>query len=137
MKKEVIILRAVSNAGKTTFASLFERQEGWVVVSADDYFESEGGHYNFDPSLLPRAHGECQKSFVTFLNEPSIKGIVVCNTNCNPKDFRFYEKEAEKVGATVFHVVLERRHNKFNHHKVPFEVMERQEKTLRANLKLK
>jgi cytidylate kinase len=51
------IICGLPGSGKTT---LGRRLCGNNCVSADDYFYDIDGEYNFNPALLPLAHGECQ-----------------------------------------------------------------------------
>jgi predicted kinase len=136
MNKQIILLRSVSGAGKSTFAKLLTSRIGWVSVCADDYFTDADGNYNFDATKLSNAHAECKVNFMEALAESTVEGIVVANTNTTPAECKFYEQEAKKVGATVFHIVMENRHGNSNVHNVPVNVLERQEANIRNSLQL-
>lgn len=136
-EKNIIILRGCSNNGKSSFAKLLCKHRGTVSVEADKFFTHEDGSYHFDASLLGRAHLQCQETFKKFLAEPSVEVIVVSNTNCSPRDMKFYEDEANKRGYRVTYLVLERRHDNINSHGVPENVLANQEEKLRNSLKLR
>lgn len=136
MKKNVIITRAVSGSGKSTFASLLSKHIGVVTVCADDFFTRADGSYHFDATLLGRAHKNCQFMFDQALKEPTVETIIVANTNTTESDFKYYEEQAKKFGATVFHVVLENRHGSSDVHGVPDAAKEKQRGRLANSLKL-
>jgi len=135
-QKTVVLLRAVSGAGKTTFANILADQEGWVVVSADDFFTDSEGNYNFDPSKLYAAHRNCQNRFMSYLDSEEIKGIVVANTNTKQKDFAFYENAAKQYGALFISLVVENRHGNSDVHNVPDTVKQAQASFIMSSLKL-
>lgn len=129
----VILLRSVSGAGKSTVANLFAEPK--VIVSADAYFE-KGGGYDFDPSKLGDAHRECQNNFECALQDPSIKNIIVSNTNVKPSDYQYYIDTAAKYGIKVVSLIVEKRHDGKNAHGVPDFVLQRQHDSLKNDIKL-
>lgn len=52
----LFLIRGLPGAGKNFLGNLLSPGN---VYSADDFFDGPNG-YNFDPSLLPQAHAECQ-----------------------------------------------------------------------------
>jgi len=134
--KTVVILRAVSGAGKSTFANVLTSMPGWVTVCADDYFTDAQGNYNFDASKLYAAHSACQKKFMDHLNDKEILGIVVANTNTKKRDFSFYENAAKQRNATFISLVLENRHGNTDVHGVPETVKQAQADSIRTSLLL-
>jgi predicted kinase len=134
--KNIIILRGVAGAGKSTVAALFANA---VTVSADDYFTHSDGSYHFDASKLKLAHEHCQSEFVAHCqseSEMGVETIVVANTNIMPEHFAFYENFAKAMGHKVFHIVIENRHGNQNTHNVPATVLMNMEVNLRDNLTL-
>ena len=131
--KNVIILRGVSGAGKSTVATLFGNP---AIVCADDYFTDSDGIYRFNAAELPQAHVQCQKRFMDAMNNPDVETVVVANTNILPTHFAFYEKQAQEFNARVFHLVIENRHGNQNTHNVPATVLMNMETSLRDNLTL-
>jgi uridine kinase len=134
--KTVVVLRAVSGAGKSTFANILTSMPGWVTVCADDYFIDDQGNYNFDASKLDAAHSECQQKFMDHLNDKEILGIVVANTNTKKRDFGFYEKAAKQQNATFISLVLENRHGNTDVHNVPETVKQAQANSIKTSLLL-
>jgi hypothetical protein len=134
--KSVYILTGVSGAGKSTVAEDLVSQGG-VICCADDYFTDADGVYTFVPERIWAAHKQCQEKFKLALTKPDVTRIVVANTNTTPKDYKFYEEWAEKGGAKVFHLVVQNRHGGQNKHNVPEETLQKQERNIRDNLKLR
>lgn len=135
-ERNLLILKGVSSAGKTSFSDLIAEPK--VVCSADDHFyENLVGEYKFIAEEVPLAHTKCRKKFDFYIDNLSVKNIVIANTNVSPSHYQYYVDEAEKRGIRVTYVVLERRHNNLNTHNLPEHVLERQENTLRQNLKLR
>ncbi len=133
-ERSVVLLRGVSGSGKSTVANLFAEPK--VVVSADAYFEKNGG-YDFDPSKLGHAHNECKNNFECALRDPSIKNIIVSNTNTKPSDYQYYIETARQYGVKVISLVIEKRHEGVNIHNVPDFVLDRQHDSLMKDLKLR
>lgn len=133
MEKTVIIIRGISGSGKSTFAKLISEPK--VVCTADDFFEKDG-QYNFDPTKLGVAHGQCMLKFERALNNPEVENIVVANTNTKPSDYKFYVERASEFEIPVFFVVLEKRHSTENVHGVGEETLKRQLDNLNKDIKL-
>jgi predicted kinase len=133
--KTVILLRACSNAGKSTFAEYLQSFTGYAVICcADDYFYQDG-EYKFNPQGLGAAHGECRRKFVESV-ESGKELIIVANTNTSPKEFQFYIDNAEDCGYRVFSIILEKRHEKLNDHNCPDTSIMKQSENIKQSLKL-
>lgn len=131
----VLILRAVSGAGKTFFANTLKSlYPAAVIVSADFYFEKDG-RYEFDASKLGAAHKSCQEAFDRAIDAKS-ELIIVSNTNCNIRDAAYYDSEAKAAGYNVIYLVVENRHGGHDNHGVPMNTIRTQENNLRNSLKL-
>jgi predicted kinase len=86
--KEVIILRGIPGAGKTTYAKRFHPKA--IVVSADDYFiDPKTRTYNFQRHNLRAAHRYCWHEFVNAIARGAPE-IVVDNTNIKVREFKPY-----------------------------------------------
>jgi hypothetical protein len=133
--KKVILIRAVSGAGKSTFAEMLAPDS--CICCADDFFTDEQGNYNFDASKLGQAHKACRDKYLKLVDHPYVDLIVVSNTNTKESDYKFYLDEAEKRGIMVFSLVLENRHGGKNIHGLPDHVLERQEQNIKNSLKLR
>lgn len=121
--KQVIILRAISGAGKSTYARSLPAQ---VVCSADDYFTVDG-EYRFDKTKLGEAHGACFRKYIQALQERADGLVVVDNTNIGVVEIAPYMLAASAYGwAAELHelrVTLEVAVAR-NVHKVPHEVLQ-------------
>ena len=72
MTKQIIILRGVPGAGKSTLAQQIiadarTKGEKAVAFSPDDYFTTPTGEFRFDSAQLPQAHVSCFRRFLKFL----------------------------------------------------------------------
>lgn len=134
-QRNCIIIRGVSGAGKTTFCDLISEPK--KVICADDFFTDTNGNYNWNGSLIGRAHENCHHLFDWALKDDKIENIIIANTNTKPSDWKYYEDKAREAGLRVTFIVLENRCGSKNVHNVPEETLQRQEKTIRENLKLR
>ena len=136
MNKTVIILRAVSGSGKSTFANyIASLDKSAVVCCADDYFELNG-EYKFNPNELGTAHAACLQKFKYALRNDLVNTIIVANTNTTEREIRPYLFEARKFNAIIHFVVLENRHGGNDVHGVPEGIKDKQKNRLLASLKL-
>ena len=120
--KNLVLIRGVSGAGKSTFAKLICD----IVFEADQYFvDRETGKYVFDPAKLNTAHKVCQNN-VKRAMEGGAEKIAVANTFANEKDFAPYCELAGKYGYQVTICVVENRHMGQNIHNVPKNILDRQ-----------
>ncbi len=142
-EKAILILKACSGAGKTTFANFLQSiYPDAIVVSADDYFYSNydgsnpDGDYKFNPEKLGSAHGACRRKFQKAVDSGA-KCVIISNTNVEKSHWEFYEEYGKEKGYRVFFIVLERRHSGTNKHGVDESTLTRQENKLRNSLKLR
>jgi hypothetical protein len=75
----IIILRGISGSGKSTVARKIQELYGSQVVicSADKYFATPEGEYQFDASRLSEVHMLCRQSVFQALEDKSQKRVVV------------------------------------------------------------
>lgn len=98
----IIILRGLPGAGKSTWAQLFldyAESQGMTAehCSADHFFEDEEGNYNFNPRYIEDAHVSCYQSYTYALDE-EVDLIVVDNTNTQLWEVSPYRMEALNLG---------------------------------------
>ena len=117
MDKTLYLIRGVAGAGKTTLATDLAESLNLVMFEADDYFYDRGGNYNFNPSLLHKAHNECQEKTEECM--VSCKGVVVSNTFTTEKELKPYTDLAKKYDYRVVSLVVENRHGHKSVHNVP------------------
>lgn len=118
IQPKMTLVRGVSGSGKSTFADYIMSAFG-LVFSADDYFTDGWGGYDFDPSLLPLAHEDCQKRARNAMEYGA--DFAVANTFTQEWEMEPYFKLAEEYGYCVFVVIVENRHGGQNEHGVPEE----------------
>ena len=95
----LVIMRGLPGSGKSTLARKLAGNSG-IICGADDYFYDEKGVYQFNPSLLPKAHGACKQKVKTAM-EKGISPIIVDNTNTRRSEYRQYVAMAEEHGYNI------------------------------------
>lgn len=103
-KKIVILMRAPSGFGKSTWIRNNTVPDKTAVCSADDFFVARGhGKYAFDPKLLARK--SCLDKFRAAM-AANIEVIVVDNTNLRKSWYKDYVSLAKENGYKVFQKCL-------------------------------
>jgi len=137
-KKELILVRGVSGAGKTSFVEtmmfLHQKYDNTIVeeVSADKYFIDEDGIYNFKKHELPLAHKfsqDCVEDMmfniakyvynVRSVNDYINHYIFVHNTFTQEWEMKVYRRLAYYYGYKVRHIIIENREETKSIHDVP------------------
>ncbi len=95
---DVIILRGIPGSGKSTYADSVS-DDDTTICSAYQYF-TISGYYEFNPSLLRKAHNRCYDRFISAM-EFGRKLTIVDNTNTRLWEFERYLDSAESYGAKV------------------------------------
>ena len=113
MGKELIIIRGLPSAGKTTVAKMFGR----AICSADDYF-TYGEKYLWTAEETGTAHRWCQRKCRRFM-ERGIGRVIIANTNTTEKELQPYIDLANEFDYMIFSIIVETRHNNKNNHNVP------------------
>ena len=118
---DLILLRGVPGSGKTTLANVILQQSNnnpQEILSADDFFESDNGEYNFDPTKIKEAHNYCQFRCSERMRQQKVR-IVVANTFTQEWEMDEYFKMAERYNYRVHTIIVENRHGNENIHGVP------------------
>ena len=118
----LILVRGVSGAGKSTIAPMFKNA---VLVSTDDFFLDEYGDYVFDANSLVINHQKCQFA-VNMMMQDNEELIVVHNTFTADWEMDAYFDLARKHGYTIHTMIVENRHGSKNVHDVPQDVVKAQ-----------
>lgn len=101
-----IIIRGVSGTGKSEFVKTLQSLNKDISrVSADDFFVTEDGRYEFDAALLGQAHDKCYNDFCKYILEG--KSVIVDNTNTTESQFQRYQEFAESHDIKVNIVVID------------------------------
>ena len=136
--KDLIILRGVPNAGKSSFAELLHYgNENSVICSADEYFMDQKGRYKFSMDKLPIAHEYCYaKAKRAMMEETSL--VIIDNTNSCPKEFQKYIDMAHEYGYNYQTIIVEKCHKDGNNgHNVPEETRTKMEEKIKNSICLK
>lgn len=105
MKKTVVILRGLPGSGKTSLSKMFRAHQ---YISMDLFWTRGATPYKFDYEKLPEAIRWTRTQFSNALNSAGADLIVVDNTNYAKQHFQYFLDEADRVGATVHIVHVER-----------------------------
>ncbi len=118
---ELILLRGLPGSGKSTLAKVILQLPSNTepeVLSADDFFETKDGEYNFDSTKLKEAHNYCQFRCSERMRQQKSR-IVVANTFTQEWEMDEYFKMAERYNYRVHTLIVENRHESENIHGVP------------------
>ena len=124
---ELILLRGLPGSGKSTLAKIILQLPSNVepeVLSADDFFETKEGIYNFDATKLKEAHNYCQFRCSERMRQQKSR-IVVANTFTEEWEMDEYFKMAERYNYRVHTVIVENRHGNINVHGVPEDKLQK------------
>jgi NEDD4-binding protein 2 len=111
--KELILVRGISGAGKSTFAKLL----GGKHIEADMFFMKDG-KYQFDFTKLKDAHRWCNTIVGGWMSDGEER-IVVSNTFTQEWEMKDYYDWAKDFDYKVFSIIVENRHGGINEHGVP------------------
>ena len=138
-KRDLYIIRAVSGAGKTSFAESLvdslDSKYSSVVCCADDFMINDIGEYEFDVKKLSLVHNKCREKFLEAI-ENEVNLIIIANTNTELSHFKFYYDKGIENGYRVTVLVLENYHGNKDIHNVPPETLQRQRICITKSLKL-
>lgn len=118
--KELIIIRGVPGAGKSTFADSISGPHGEVFESDDYFYEhGEGSGYDFDPSKLGEAHEWCRSRVESAMRDRGVQRVIVANSSSRVWEFLSYVSMAGKYGYRVNSLIKENRHRGTSTKSVP------------------
>ena len=136
MNKELAIMRGTSGSGKSFKAKQLAGENG-VICSADDFFIERGkGEYAFDPSLLGRAHQQCQNK-ATEAIQKGLSPVIIDNTNTRLWEMKKLRPIVELAQSLGYNIRIEEPETDWwkernidemvnkNSHGVPREAIER------------
>ena len=92
----IIILRGLSGSGKSTVAKKIKELYGDIVVicSADKFFITPDGKYEFDPHRLSEVHQLCKESVLKALaNDGQKRVVVVDNTHSSYREYSYCDSK--------------------------------------------
>ncbi|KAF2366063.1 Smr domain [Trinorchestia longiramus] len=86
--KIMVIMRGLPGSGKSTLARKIINGRG-MILSADDYFMTASGHYNYNPDKISDAHQYTQNKARKCIAD-HVNPIVIDNTNLQKWEMRPY-----------------------------------------------
>ena len=125
--KNLILLRGLPGAGKSTLAKLICNQH----VEADMYFQKDG-EYKFDASKLKQAHEWCRERTEQYMRQGF--NVVVSNTFTTEGEIAPYINLAYKHKYRLTTIVVENRHGNSSVHSVPQETIEKMKSRFQIKL---
>ena len=96
-KNTLVIMRGLPGAGKSTYAA---ENFNSLVISADDWFMTEDGEYDFRPWEIGRAHEDCKLRLLKAMQK-GLYTIVLDNTHTQWWEAEFPIAMAEAFGYKV------------------------------------
>ncbi|MBK9283374.1 MAG: AAA family ATPase [Sphingobacteriaceae bacterium] len=129
--KELILLRGLPGAGKSTLASLLSEKK-YPVLSIDDYFTDENGYqFEFDKNHL--AYKQClDRTENAMLKQ--IEKIFVANTFTLDWEIEPYFLLAEKNNYRTHVLTVENYHKSKNIHQINDEQIQKMAVKYKVNL---
>ena len=117
--RNLILLRGVSGAGKSTVAELFIDA---TIISTDDFFMVDG-EYKFDANSLIENHLKCTVKAEQAMHiahvEDVMHTLVIHNTFTKDWEMQPYLVLADKYRYMVHTLIVENRHGSESIHDVP------------------
>ena len=141
----LILVRGVSGAGKSTIGELFDDGATTKVLSTDDMLVSQG-FYRFDASMLGEYNAATIKKVKEIMIDYDWKikdddygwfptnRIVVCNTFTEVWEMQPYLDLAEEYKWCVHTIIVENRHDSDNIHNVPTDTIKAQKERFEVYL---
>ncbi len=108
--KDLIILRGVPDAGKSTIANMMVTPE--CICTADGYLMLDG-EYVWNYERTKEAHKQCRKKAKQLMHSGA-SSVVIANTNTEPLEFKFYEDTGKANGYRIHYLVVENRENRLD-----------------------
>lgn len=120
----LILLRGLPGAGKSTLAKVLSENGKYPVFSVDDYFTDEKGNYCFKHSENHLAYEKClQQTEQAMKNK--VPKIFIDNTLTLDWELKSYFTLAEKYQYTAHVLTVENYHGNANIHEVSNEQLEK------------
>lgn len=117
MRGKLIIMRAASGAGKSTWIKTHV-PEAFVCSADNGMIDPRTGIYDFKPEKLHRAHKDCFSGIENAMKD-GLPLLVLDNTNLQRKWYKPYVELAAKMGYEVYQKHLTTQFQ--NTHAVPDE----------------
>lgn len=113
--KDLILLRGLPGAGKSTLAKVLSENGKYPVFSIDDYFTNSNGEYHFEFDKNHLAYKQCEEDTRKSM-EQGISKIFLDNTFTLEWEMEPYFKMASELNYRVHVFTVENRHSGKNVH---------------------
>jgi predicted kinase len=120
----LILLRGLPGAGKTTFAKLISQDGIYPVISVDEYFENESGEYHFRFEENHIAYQQCFEKTKTALQEGN-ELVIVHHTFTMDWEMEPYQKLSKEFDCRLHVLTVENYHHSENTHDISKEQIEK------------
>jgi hypothetical protein len=131
---DLILLRGLPGAGKSTLAEILSENRKYPVFSVDDYFTNEKGQYNFNYQENHLAYQNCLLQTENAMIEKAEK-IFIHNTLTIDWELKAFFELADKHKYRVHVLTVENYHGSSNKHDISVEQLEKM--ALKYKVKLK
>ena len=121
--ESLVVFRGLPGSGKTTLAKTMGFGDS-AIFSADAYFVSDDGEYEFEGSKLGEAHEWC-KSGVRSALERGTEAVAVHNTSTQLWEMIPYFSMAAEAGYKFHSVIVENRGHHASTKNIPAKTMDR------------
>lgn len=107
--KKIILTRGVPGCGKTTWAKAYVKNNpGFFILSRDDYREHLFGldyrnEYKYSKSREKAVTIAQMNNAEVLLEMDATKGVIICDTNLNPKTVDKWELRFKGIHELLFH----------------------------------
>lgn len=132
----LILIRGVSGAGKSTIGDLIAADDNSTKVIATDDMMTIGGIYRFDAGKLPEYHAATVQKVELWMAEYDwkigdtdyswpdiINRIIVCNTFTQDWEMKPYFELAKEYDWRIHTIIVENRHGSDSLHMVPADII--------------
>jgi predicted kinase len=117
--KELILLRGLPGAGKSTTAHILSKGK-YPVFSVDDFFTDSAGNYHFEFDKNHLAYAQCQEKTRSAMSE-GIEKIFVHNTFTMDWEMKPYFELAKEFRYRLHVLTVEKYHSGENVHEISDE----------------
>jgi predicted kinase len=131
--KELILLRGLPGAGKSTLAQALANSSD-LVLSVDDYFTNEAGEYQFDFANNHLAYKQCQTQCEAAMLQ-AVPKIFVANVFSMDWEIQPYFDLAKTHAYRVHVAAVEHYHSGQNQHGVSDEQLSKMAEKFKVVLK--
>jgi predicted kinase len=130
--KELVLLRGLPGAGKSTLARMLAG-EAYPALSVDDYFTDPDGNYHFESDKNHLAYKQCEQMCEAEVKKGTAK-IFVHNTFTMDWEMEPYLKMAKQYNYRLHVITVENYHENSNIHDVSKEQLEKMAEKYKVKL---